>query len=280
MKIIETYTKTEKNGKLAAYEKIEAFGKLFIVKLDKNGKALIKNEIVRVEEILNKEEIKHYDRMELLRIYNVVYHETGKIEGIYSLDSSATNCGFCATMRKYAAEHPELNIVCGMCYDFAQEQYRFSALNRHTLNLVIMENVEFTIEELSTLPCGELARVNSSGDSSNDIYAANMIKFCFAHPFSKTAIWSKHTITYIHAIEKYGKPENVVMIQSSLFVDKAVKLAKYFDYVFTVYKDKEAVKKALDSGACECNGKKCRDCGYKCYYGLWSKGANIAELLR
>ena len=39
MKIIETYTKTEKNGKLATYEKIEAFGKLFIVKLDKNGKA-------------------------------------------------------------------------------------------------------------------------------------------------------------------------------------------------------------------------------------------------
>ena len=280
MIIIEKYSKEEKNGKIANYEKINAFGKLFIVKLDKNGNALIKKEIAIVEGILAKEEITHFDRMELLRIYNIAYHESGKIEGIYSLDSSATNCDFCKAFREYAKAHPELNIVCGKCYDFAQEQYRYSALNRHTLNMVIMESVEFEIEELAALPCGELARVNSSGDSSNDVYASNMIKFAIAHPFSKVAIWSKHTITYIHACDKYGKPGNVTMIQSSPYVDKAVKLAKHFDYVFTVYMDKDKVKEALESGACECNGKKCKACGYKCYYGAWKRGANIAELLR
>ena len=281
MKIIESYEKTEKSGKIARYEKIEAFGgKLFIVKLDRHGNAAIKKDIAIVENILAKEEINHYDRMELLRVYNVAYHETGKIEEIWSFDSSATNCEFCAMMRAYAKAHPELKIVCGDCYDAAQEEYRFSALNRHTLNMVIMASVDFEIEELATLPCGDKGRVNSSGDSCNDTYAANMIKIVFAHPSTHFAIWSKNTITYIHAIDKYGKPGNVKMIQSSPFIDKAVKLAKYFDYVFTVYRDKEAVKNAIDNGACACNGKKCKDCGFACYYGLWKDGSNIAELLR
>lgn len=264
------------------FKTIEKFGCIFKVEVPKNGKpAKIEKDIALVEAILAKgENMTAADRLQLLMVYNVAFHESGKIEDIYSLDSSATNCKFCAAMRKYAADHPELNIVCGKCYDFKQESYRFAALNRHTLNMVIMSSVEFTVDELRMLPIGELGRVNSSGDSTGAIYAANMIKICFAHPQTSFAIWAKNTAGYIQACDKYGKPENAVMIQSSPFIDKPVKLARYFDYTFTVYFDKAKVDAAIKAGACECNGKKCKDCGFKCYKKLWPQGANIAEFLR
>ena len=226
------------------------------------------------------EELTTAERFRLLAIYNVAYHTTGKIEEIFSLDSSATNCMYCQAMREYAKRHPELAIVCGHCYDYKQEQYRFEALDRHSLNMLIMENFEFSVAELAIIPAGFRVRVNSSGDASNDIYAANMIKFAIAHPASRVAIWTKNTAAYIRACDVYGKPANVVMIQSSLFIDKPVKLARYFDYTFTVYFDGEKIAAALAGGACECNGKKCKDCGFKCYDRAWPVGADIAEFLR
>ena len=223
-------------------------------------------------------ELTRAERLELLRIYNVSYHDSGKIEGVFSLDSTATNCAFCAIMRELAKINPDM--VCAHCYDHAQEAYRSGVLNRHTLNMLIMATVDFTVDELAFLTAGLYNRVNSSGDAPNDTYAANMIKYAIAHPASRVSIWTKNAMAYIHAVEKYGKPANVIMIYSSYCTDKPMPLPRHFDYVFTVYKDAAKVAAAIAAGACECNGKKCKDCGYKCYTGAWAKGSNIAELLR
>lgn len=263
------------------FKTISLCGYEFIVEVTKSGKpGKIEKDLAIVAGILNKGEITHFDRLQLLAVYNIAYHESGKIEGVFSLDSSATNCSFCVKMRQLAAEKPELNIICGKCYDFRQESYRLAVLARHTLNMLIMESVSFTVEELATLPVYGIVRVNSSGDSSGDTYAANMIKFAIAHPHCNVAIWSKNVGSYIHACDKYGKPANVTLIQSSVYVDKETKPAKYFDHVFTVYFDENKVNAAIAAGAGECNGKKCRDCGYKCYLHGWKDGQNIAELLR
>lgn len=265
------------------YKKITVCGYEFPCEVTKSGKAgRLEKDVMIVKGIFDKglENITHEDRLVLLSIYNIAYHESGKIEGIFSLDSSATNCSFCIKMRQYAAEHKELNMICGSCYDFKQEQYKINALGRHTLNMLIMESISFTVEELATLAVYGLVRVNSSGDSANDIYAANMIKFAIAHPHCSVAIWSKNAVSYIHACDQFGKPENVTLIQSSFLVDSAATPAKYFDYVFTVYFDENKVQQAIAAGACECNGKKCKDCGYKCYTRGWGSSANIAELLR
>lgn len=278
MKIIETFETVTKSGKTKHFEKIIAFNKLFIVELDKNGNAKIKNDIETVESILSKDHITITDRYALLRVYNVAYHESGKIEDIYSLDSSATNCDFCAKMRKLAEKDD--SIICKYCYDFSQEKYRFSALNRHTLNMVIMSSVEFEIADLATLPAGYDNRVNSSGDCANQIYANNMVKFAYAFPHSNVAVWTKAPGFYVSACRKYGKPGNLTLIKSSVHIDKPDVLPEFFDYVFTVYFDKNKIKKAIENGACECNGKKCIECGKKCYRKTWKQGANIAELLR
>ena len=279
----ESSKKNQQPKEKKEFKTVEFFGYQFPVEITKSGKpGKIEKDIAIVKSIFDKglENITHNDRLILLSVYNIAYHESGKIEGIFSLDSSATNCSFCVKMREYAAKHPEKNIICGSCYDFRQEQYKLQALARHTLNMLIMETIEFTIEELATLAVYGLVRINSSGDSTNNIYAGNMIKFSISHPQCNIAIWSKNTGSYINACNQYGKPDNVTLIQSSVYVDKATKPAKYFDFVFTVYFNENKVNEAIAAGACECNGKKCRDCGYKCYLHGWSGSANIAELLR
>ena len=280
MELISTFVK-EKNGKAKHYETIKAFNKMFIVELDKNGNAKIKKDIEVVEKILAKgiNNITLADRFTLLNIYNVSYHESGKIEGVFSFDSSATNCGFCQAMRELAKLNPG-TVICEFCYDYDQEKYRYAALNRHTLNMIIMSTIEFSVDELATLPAGYRIRVNSSGDATNEIYARNMLKLGYAFLNSKVAIWTKNSGVYIAACRAIGKPQNVKLIKSSIYIDKPEELPEFFDYVFTVYFDKEKVAAALANGGSECNGKKCRDCGYKCYDGLWDDGDNIIELLR
>lgn len=235
-----------------------------------------------VKSIFSKgiENLTHADRIKLLKIYNVAYHKSGKIEGITSYDSSATNCEFCKHCRK-AAENNQ-NHICGNCYDYAQEHsYKgVNVRNRHSLNMLIMQTVLFTKEELAILDCTKIDRINSSGDTPNVTYAINMLNIAHVNQFAKFAYWAKNVVAVQQAVEAVGKPENMKLVQSSCILNKPVKLAKYFDYVFTVYTNKEDVAAAVAAGAGECNGKKCADCGYKCYLNGWKDGQNIAEYLR
>lgn len=231
----------------------------------------------RVSAILEKETITAADRIQLLTIYKSSYHDSGKIEGVTSFDSSATNCAFCRGMRHQAEGNPAH--ICNACYDFAAEQYKITALNRHTLNMVIMSRIDFEPDELRIIPASLINRINSSGDIPNKTYARNMIKIALVNPLFHFGFWAKNTAALIAATDELGKPENAVYIQSSPIIGTPAEKAKYFDHVFTVYVDADAVKAAIEGGAAECNGKKCRECGYKCYLG--THGAdNIAELLR
>ena len=233
-----------------------------------------------VTAILSKEELTAVDRMTLLNVYNPAYHKGGKIQGITSFDSSATNCGFCIRMRMAAALNP--GHICGECYDYEQEHSFKGAnvRNRHSLNMLIMQSVLFTREELATLDCTKINRINSSGDVPNTVYAINMLNIAHVNQFAKFAFWAKNVMAVQEAVEAVGKPQNMTLIQSSCRLNHPAKLAKFFDNVFSVYTNKEAVEEAIAAGSGECNGKKCADCGYKCYLNGWQPGQNIAEYLR
>jgi hypothetical protein len=241
--------------------------------------ANFEKDLFTVADILNKEDIAKEDRIKLLTIYRPAYHNSGKIEGITSYDSTATNCEFCQAMRK-AAENNPLHI-CGYCYDYSQEHgfKGVNVLNRHSLNMIIMASVDFEIDELRILNSSYINRINSSGDVPNVTYACNMIKLAYAFSALRFAFWAKNTAAVITACDKYGKPENLVLVQSSPIIGSPAKLAKYFDFVFTVYLTKEDTEKAIADGSGECNGKKCKLCGYKCYYNSWNS-KNVAEYLR
>lgn len=232
-----------------------------------------------VESILAKPERTHEDRLILLSVYNVSYHDSGKIEGMYSCDSSCNNCTFCQKVRENGKDNPAL--ICNYCYDDAQEKRWTAVKNRHGLNLLIMSSVRYTVDELATLKMENLLRENSSGDIENDIMAENYINIGYSHPTVDIGLFAKNVSPVIRATDKLGKPENMKYIQSSLLIGVPAKRAKYFDYVFTVYATEEELQKALSDGACECNGKKCRECGYMCYVrNGWEIGSNIAEYLR
>jgi len=234
-------------------------------------------DLYRVIEILDKGILTAVDRAELIRIYQSSYHDDGKIEGITSCDSSCNGCGFCQNMLEAASK--DITIICGFCYDEAQERYKIHARNRHSLNLLIMMTVEFTEEELKRIPMTDLGRVNSSGETPNVTYARNMIKVVYANPYTDFGYWAKNTSPVIQAIDELGKPDNLKLIQSSIHIGKPAKLAKHFDYTFTVYPDEATTEAAIRNGSSPCNGMKCKSCGFKCYKGTHT-GTDIAELLR
>ena len=238
------------------------------------------NDLQIVRAILSKpaEEITAADRALLLSIYQAPYHDTGKIEGASSCDSSCHGCAFCGLMREAAKGNP-LHI-CGYCYDASQESRWANVKNRHGLNMEIMGAVDFSVEELARLPVTPIIRENSSGDISGDIMARNYVRIAYAHPWARVTLWAKNVAPVERAFGLLGKPENMLFIQSSILIGIPARRSPWADYVFTVYPDEETLQEALFSGAMECNGQKCKDCGWRCYKGLWPTGANIAELLR
>lgn len=227
------------------------------------------------------------DRSRLLRIINVSYHDSGKIEGVYSIDGSVT-CEFCTRMRAAAADN-EL-MICGGCYA-AKDAWKEAAWRRHKLNLSILSNVLFTVDELQTLPAGALIRINEDGDIANETHARNILRFSFAHSFADVGFWYKN----VTAVEAGLKAEgchnveekrimfpNVTFVQSSVLIGFPARPAWFTDAVFTVYPDAATTAEAIANGAWACNGRKCIDCGYFCYKAARKAGkvVYIAEILR
>ena len=235
----------------------------------------------RVCELLKKDAesgLTAAERFELLHIYRVAYHDGGKIEGIFSFDASAHGCDFCKAMR--AAAQLQTDIICGLCYDWRQEEYRHNVRDRHGLNLMIVKSVLFTVDEWKTVPAGEIIRINSSGDIDNLTQARNMVRVALAHPAAYVGFWSKNDVIMTKAFDaEGGRPRNCIYIQSSPRINVRVNRGRYANYTFTVY-DADHIDAAIAAGSMECNGKKCNACGFACYFGLWPEGSDIAELLR
>ena len=236
-----------------------------------------------VHAILAKEEITHADRLALLKVYQVPYHDSGKIEGMYSCDSSCNNCSFCQKIREHGKDNPLL--ICNYCYDNEQEKRWVNVRNRHGLQLLIMSSVLFEESELETLKIADWCRFNSSGDIENVTMARNYIRIIKSHSLVRSALFAKNVLPVVIATDIEGKPDNCIYVQSSPIIGKRLtKLAPYFDVQFVVFPDEESTEKAIEEGAGSCNGKKCLECGYKCYRsekdGGWAKGTCIAEVLR
>ena len=215
------------------------------------------------------------------------YHDTGKIEGIVSVDSSANCCEFCTHMREIA-ERLKANgnekFICGNCYA-TKGHFRYTNVkSRHELNMVILSEIEFKPGDFRGMGLTGLVRINSDGDIRNLTHAKNIIHIMNDNPIAHFGWWGKHINPIVEAMDELGKPKNCTLIASSFLIGKPIRLPKYFDYTFTVYEDEEATLEAVANGAAECNGKHCRDCGFRCYLGVdnggWKFGTNIAEKLR
>ena len=227
------------------------------------------------------------DRAELLTLVNVAYHSSGKIETISSLDSTA-GCEFCAAMRKAAENDPR--IICGMCYA-AADSWKEAAWRRHQLNAKILSSVLFTVDELrlglsiNTFRC----RINEDGDVVNVIHGQNILRLFAAFPHVEFGFWYKNVAAVSGALAAEGitcradRPKNARFVQSSVIIGQPGAARWFSDVVFTVYPDAAQTVAAIQAGAFECNGRKCKECGYNCY-NCAKNGADsvqhVAEVLR
>lgn len=239
-------------------------------------KSIIERDERIVNEILGNGNLTIADKVRLISLYRVSVHDSGKIAGACSCDSSCGVCRFCAAMRAAALYDPA--IICGLCYDAAQEAYRASMARRHALNARIMSACVYPEELLAILPVSGILRFNSSGDLTGEVMARNYIRIAKTHPYAACGFWAKNIPAAQAALDAEGKPENLVMIQSSCRIGEQAELARGFDKVFTVYATEAALLDAVQGGAHECNGRKCAECGWACY--RQGGAVHVAEYLR
>ena len=243
----------------------------------------------RAAELLNKgDNMTSAERLELLSFVNVAFHKSGKIEGAASVDGTAF-CGFCEKMRN-AAEYNPL-IICGMCYAYA-DSWKEAARRRHQLNARILSSVLFSKAELETIGIlAPVCRINEDGDISNATHARNVLRIIATHKGVYFGFWYKNASAVAAGLEAEGittkdeKPRNACFVQSSVLIGFPAVPQWFTDVVFTVYPDKETTLEAIARGAHECNGRKCENCGWNCYYAKKARRAagevqHVAEYLR
>lgn len=236
----------------------------------------------------NAENLSPAERLELLQLVNIAYHESGKIEGAASIDSTAY-CDFCEKMRGAAECNPL--IICGMCYAYA-ESWKEAARRRHQLNARILSSVLFTRAELSTIGIpSKVCRINEDGDIVNATHARNVLRIIATHKGVYFGFWYKNAAAVAAGLAAEGiktttdKPRNACFVQSSILIGFPAVPQWFTDVVFTVYPDKETTLQAIASGAHECNGRKCDTCGWNCYHAKKARRAagevqHVAEYLR
>lgn len=265
----------EKEARKAATEKRLASMRANLAALEK-----------RAADILEKgDDMTPADRLALLSLVNIAYHDSGKIEGVYSVDSSAA-CEFCRKMISAAAADPL--VICGCCYANA-DAWKEAAWRRHQLNAKILSAVLFTVKELKTLPLpdGVRVRFNEDGDTVNETMSRNYLRIAAGRPAAFFGYWYKNAPAVEKGLHAEGirtreaLPENIRFIHSSALIGFPVRALWFDDATFTVYPDAESTLAAVNTGAHECNGKRCRACGYFCYLSRRQESAvNIAEVLR
>lgn len=264
----------EKARKRASYEKAM---KTTRARLDAMEK--VAREIIAKGDSMTAE-----DRRSLLNLVKVSYHDSGKIEGCFSVDSCAA-CEFCQKMIS-AAMLNEL-IICGSCYA-AADAYKEAAWRRHSLNALILSSVLFTAEELTALAIdGTQCRFNEDGDTINQIHAQNLLRIAETRPGTMFGYWYKNQPAVEAGLHAEGihcradLPANIRFIHSSALIGFPVRACWHDDAIFTVYPDAETTLAAIAAGAHECNGRRCRACGYFCYlHARRPEPVHIAEVLR
>ena len=220
------------------------------------------------------------NRAELIRMVSnaVAYHDSGKIEGLFSLDVACSNSDFCPRMQQCG--NPA--VICSHCY--TKKMFALPRMAHHVTGTILSEML-FTVEELRyvTVP-GIYLRIDSDGELINLTHARNVIRLAKAHPETAAITpWTKRPEILDEAIRLEGKPENLICGISSILINRPADPARYWwaDFIFTVYTPAGMIE-ALKRGEHDCNGKKCQHCGFYCYkrHDTSAGPVRVAEALR
>lgn len=181
---------------------------------------------------------------------------SGKMSGIPSVSTSCLVNPICKARMKQG------DSICAHC--FAE-----TTLRRYTACGKAMES-NFHLLNDSVLPLDLLpifanvaiVRIESFGDVASVTQAINYANLCKVNPHVVFAWWSKNMSIIEKAFDIVGKPDNVIMVESSekLNVEKE-KSSPIVDKVFTVYDEKTIAQKSVEIN---CGARCCATCR-RCY---------------
>jgi len=193
---------------------------------------------------------------------HITTEHTGKMEGMYSLSTTAKLNPWCELKAQ------NIHLICHYCYaEKMLGQYKDLEKNLESNTEILTSTV--LSKELLPIINAHSFRFEAFGDLINTTQVKNYFNICRKNKEVHFTIWTKNAWIIRQALEEgEKKPRNLIIIFSSPIVNKAFDLAKiqkvwpFVDKVFTVYDSEEAAEKA--GVQINCGGRKCITC-LNCY---------------
>ena len=181
---------------------------------------------------------------------------SGKMSGIPSISTSCLVNPICQKRMKDGES------ICAHCFAEATlSRYKAAGKNAESNYYLLTESV-LPVELLPIFCNVAIVRIESFGDVANVNQAINYANICKANPHVQFAWWSKNMSIIRKAFDIVGKPENVVMVESSEKLNTAKAPSNgYVDKVFTVYDEKTI---SAENVEINCGARCCATCR-RCY---------------
>lgn len=174
---------------------------------------------------------------------------TGKMEGVPHLSSSYLENPACIARAKIPGT------ICAKCYAATTCKRYPEARDAYAQNGRILSRRIIPVEEWPLLNY-RVFRLESFGDLINVKHAKNYFNFCKRNPLTTFALWTKRPDVIARALKTAEKPDNLIIIYSSPYINKeSAPDYDFIDKTFTVYDDDRPTI---------CAGKSCLQCG-RCY---------------
>ena len=184
---------------------------------------------------------------------------SGKMLGIPSTSTACVCNPICIERMKNGLS------ICAHCFAEATVNH-YPGLRENTIsNYHLLTEQVLPLDMLPRFDVNksDIVRIESFGDVANITQAINYANMCKVNPEIRFAWWSKNMKIIEKAFEITGKPDNVVMIESSPLLNTPVKPSSWIvDKVFTVF-DKQTI--AEKNIRINCGARCCKTC-QRCYY--------------
>jgi hypothetical protein len=174
---------------------------------------------------------------------------SAKMLHIPSINTPTHGNSFCEKMRLIEGG------ICEKCYAYNYESFRPTLLEAIERNLWLAERpiLPAEIPRFNT----QIVRLHSYGELLNVQHLLNYVTIVKANPWSIVTLWTKRAniVHRVFDLKLAEKPENLIIIYSSLLVNRLVKVPRHFDKVFTAFD-----KGVSDDINCHGSCNECRLC--------------------
>jgi hypothetical protein len=182
--------------------------------------------------------------------YGITLAMTGKMKGMWSLNTSPTINPFCLKQRE------DKTSICAVCYSDKSEKRWKNTRGAWARNGKTLATNDLQGKEIPFFKTREIFRFQAHGDLINVTHYLNLMKIAAKNPHVTFCLWTKN----LEVVEKAGlqKRENVIYIYSTPKLNEAEPFVPFgFDHAFSVYTKPYIEENGIDIN---CGAKHCDTC--------------------